>query len=250
MKIEIVARNYEVNEHLRKVTEQKLDKLDKYFDEEASAKVSFKKQAQSLTTEVMLDYCGRLVRATASSDNFYDNLDIVLPKLEGQIRKYRTRFDKHNKNAAFREAAVYALNENNAKQNVVKEKKFRLSPMTVGEAAEEMELLGHSFYVFLEAKSNTVQVLYKRNDGDLGLIEPEFSDGNRYIYRLAVFSVFHRGSGRRTFRRRSSRGGSFFGIVQGIQRGVCKRGKSARGEYAHTLGAHLNHPVRAAVIQS
>ena len=174
MKIEIVARNYEVNEHLRKVTEQKLDKLDKYFDEEASAKVSFKKQAQSLTTEVMLDYCGRLVRATASSDNFYDNLDIVIPKLEGQIRKYRTRFDKHNKNAAFREAAVYALNENNAKQNVVKEKKFRLSPMTVDEAAEEMELLGHSFYVFLEAKSNTVQVLYKRNDGDLGLIEPEF----------------------------------------------------------------------------
>ena len=174
MKIEIVARNYEVNEHLRKVTEQKLDKLDKYFDEEASAKVSFKKQAQSLTTEVMLDYCGRLVRATASSDNFYDNLDIVLPKLEGQIRKYRTRFDKHNKNAAFRETAVYALNENNAKQNVVKEKKFRLSPMTVDEAAEEMELLGHSFYVFLEAKSNTVQVLYKRNDGDLGLIEPEF----------------------------------------------------------------------------
>ena len=174
MKIEIVARNYEVNEHLRKVTEQKLDKLDKYFDEEASAKVSFKKQAQSLTTEVMLDYCGRLVRATASSDNFYDNLDIVLPKLEGQIRKYRTRFDKHNKNAAFRESAVYALNENNAKQNVVKEKKFRLSPMTVDEAAEEMELLGHSFYVFLEAKSNTVQVLYKRNDGDLGLIEPEF----------------------------------------------------------------------------
>ena len=174
MKIEIVARNYEVNEHLRKVTEQKLDKLDKYFDEEASAKVSFKKQAQSLTTEVMLDYCGRLVRATASSDNFYDNLDIVLPKLEGQIRKYRTRFDKHNKNAAFRESAVYALNENNAKQNVVKEKKFRLSPMTVDEAAEEMELLGHSFYVFLEAKSHTVQVLYKRNDGDLGLIEPEF----------------------------------------------------------------------------
>ena len=174
MKIEIVARNYEVNEHLRKVTEQKLDKLDKYFDEEASAKVSFKKQAQSLTTEVMLDYCGRLVRATASSDNFYDNLDIVLPKLEGQIRKYRTRFDKHNKNAAFRESAVYALNENNTKQNVVKEKKFRLSPMTVDEAAEEMELLGHSFYVFLEAKSNTVQVLYKRNDGDLGLIEPEF----------------------------------------------------------------------------
>ena len=175
MKIEIVSRNHEVNEHLRKVIEQKLDKLGKYFDEEADVKVSLKKQAQSLTTEVMLDYCGRLVRATASSDNFYDNLDIVLPKLEGQIRKYRTRFDKHNKNAAFREAATYAgVGDEKANKNVVKEKKFRLTPMTVEEAAEEMELLGHSFYVFLEAKSHTVQVLYNRNDGDLGLIEPEF----------------------------------------------------------------------------
>lgn len=176
MKIEIVARNYEVNDHLRKIIEQKLDKLDKYFDENASVKVSLKKQAQSLTTEVMLDYCGRLVRATASSDNFYDNLDVVLPKIEGQIRKYRTRFDRHNKNAAFRDSAVYISGGDVAgeKHSVVKEKKFRLTPMTVDEAIEEMELLGHSFYVFLEAKSNTVQVLYARNDGDLGLIEPEF----------------------------------------------------------------------------
>ena len=65
------------------------------------------------------------------------------------------------------------LANENAKSNIVKEKKFKLVPMTLMEAEEEMELLGHSFYVFLEAKTNTVQVLYKRNDGDLGLIEPE-----------------------------------------------------------------------------
>ena len=114
-----------------------------------------------------------LVRATASSENFYDNLDVVLPKLEGQIRKYRTRFDKHQKNSAFRDQALFGDDADKKAQTVVKEKKFLLSPMTVEEAMEEMELLGHSFYVFLEAKSNTVQVLYLRNDGDLGLIEPE-----------------------------------------------------------------------------
>lgn len=172
MNIEIVARNCEANDHLKRITEQKLDKLGKYFDEEPRVKVSFKKQATSLTTEVMLDYCGRLVRATATGDNFYDNLDVVLPKLEGQIRKHRTRFDKHSKNSAFRDDALFAGGEDR-NVSVVKEKKFKLTPMTVKEAAEEMELLGHSFYVFMEAKSGTVQVLYKRNDGDLGLIEPE-----------------------------------------------------------------------------
>lgn len=176
MKFDIYAKNYEVGEKLKNITEQKLAKLDKYFkDDETVAKVSFKKQANSLTTEIMLDFNGKLVRATATSDNFYDNIDIILPKLEGQIRKHRTKFDKHNKNAAFNDAAIYDLknDEENAKQQVVKKKNFVLSPMTVKEAEEEMELLGHSFYVFLEAKSNTVQVLYKRNDGDLGLIEPQ-----------------------------------------------------------------------------
>ena len=176
MKFEITARNYELSEKLRKVTEQKLSKLDKYFGgEDVSARVSFKKQAQSLTLEVMLDYAGKFVRASATSDNFYNNIDIVLPKLEGQIRKHRTRFDKHNKNMAYRDASMFDGDNvvENSKSDVVKQKKFKLVPMTLEEAEEEMELLGHNFYVFLDAKTDTIQVLYKRNDGDLGLIEPQ-----------------------------------------------------------------------------
>lgn len=176
MKIELTGRNYEIGERLKEMTEKKLNKLDKYFgDDDVTAKVCLKKQAKFLTTEVMLDYSGKFVRASASSDNFYNNLDVVLPKLEGQIRKYRTRFDKQKKNNAFKEVALFE-NENdyeNSKNTVVKEKKFKLTPMTVDEAIEEMDLSGHSFYVFKEAKTNTVQILYKRNDGDLGLIEPE-----------------------------------------------------------------------------
>jgi len=176
MKIEIVGRNYNVGDHLRDVTEQKLAKLDKYFDDDGTyAKVSFKKEANSQTTEVMLEYAGKFVRATATSDNFYENLDKVLPKLEGQIRKHRTRFDKSSKNAAYREVTMFngGRDYESKDASIVKEKKFQLKPMTLNEAMEEMELLGHSFYVFLDAKSNTVQVLYKRNDGDLGLIEPQ-----------------------------------------------------------------------------
>lgn len=176
MKFDVYAKNYEVGEKLKNITEQKLAKLDKYFkDDETTAKVSFKKQGNSFTTEIMLDFNGKLVRATATGDNFYDNIDAVLPKLEGQIRKHRTRFDKHNKNAAFNDAAIFDVKNDaeNDKRQLVKKKSFVLTPMTVKEAEEEMELLGHSFYVFLEAKTNTVQVLYKRNDGDLGLIEPQ-----------------------------------------------------------------------------
>ena len=172
MRIEITTKNYELSEKLRQITEQKLSKLDKYFEVEAKVKVSFKKEANALTTEVMLGYAGKFVRATATSDNFYDNLDIVLPKIEGQIRKYRTRFDKHQKVRAYRESAVFETADREQKEkSIVKDKKFKLVPMTIEEAMEE--LLGHNFYVFLEAKSGTIQILYQRNDGDLGLIQPE-----------------------------------------------------------------------------
>ncbi len=176
MNIEITCRNCELNDHLKRIIDQKFMKLDKYFDEQATVKVCLKKQASKTTTEVMLDYTGKFVRATATGENFYDNLDEVLPKIEGQIRKHRTRFDKHQKNVSFKEDSVYDNEnkwENKSTGSVVKEKAFKLKPMTVNEAIEEMELLGHSFYVFLEAKTHSVQVLYLRSDGDLGLIEPE-----------------------------------------------------------------------------
>ncbi len=178
MKVELTSKNYNVSEHLKDITDQKLSKLDKYFnDDDTSVKVCFKKEAKNCVTEVMLTYGGRFVRATASSDNFYDNIDLVLPKIEGQIRKYRTIFDKSKRNGAFEQKGEFAGEEfweNKPQANVVKEKQFKLTPKTVDEAIKEMELLGHSFYVFLEAKTNTVQVLYLRNDGDLGLIEPKF----------------------------------------------------------------------------
>ncbi len=176
MKLVILSRNYEVSEKLRNLATLKLGKLDKYFgDGEAEVKINFKKEGTLSTAEVMLNFAGKFVRATASGDNFYDTLDVVLPKLEGQIRKYRTRFDKHNKNNAYKETAIFDGEEKyeNVKSSIVKEKKFVLKPMTLNEAIEEIDALGHSFYIFKEAKTNTIQVLYKRNDGDLALIETE-----------------------------------------------------------------------------
>ena len=174
MNVYIYSKDYRVSDKLKDITERKLAKLDKYFkDDAATAKVTFKVNGNFLTTEIMLDYNGKLVRAATTSDNFYENIDTILPKLEGQIRKYRTRFDKDRKNSAFTDVSAFRGGDKHPSGNVVKQKKFNLKPMTVKEAVEEMELSGHSFYVFLEIKTNTVQVLYRRNDGDLGLIEPQ-----------------------------------------------------------------------------
>jgi putative sigma-54 modulation protein len=122
----------------------------------------------------MLEYEGRLVRAQVVGDNFYENIDKVLPKLEGQIRKHRTRFDKQQKNNAFKERTLYeSFEETESTDKVVKVKQFKLEPMTVEQAIEEMELLGHSFFVFFDSESKEVKVLYLRSDGELGLIEPK-----------------------------------------------------------------------------
>ena len=112
MRIEIIERNYQASQHLIDVVEKKIQKLDKYFEtDNADCKVYFKKENTSLKLEIMLEYEGRLVRAQVISDNFYENIDQILPKLEGQIRKHRTRFDKQQKNNAFKERTLYQNDE-------------------------------------------------------------------------------------------------------------------------------------------
>lgn len=175
MRIEIIERNYEASEHLKRITNEKLEKLDKYFgDDDTQCKVYFKKENASLKTEIMLDYHGNLIRATEVSDNFYENIDKILPKVEGQIRKHRTKFDKQQKNSAFKDISLYEPEEEIVfTERIVKEKTFKLKPMLVEEAIEEMEMLGHSFFIFFDLKSQSIKVLYLRSDGDLGLIDPE-----------------------------------------------------------------------------
>lgn len=175
MNIEIIERNYQASEHLKEVVMQKVEKLDKYFDNgSAKCKVYFKKENASLKSEIMLDYYGYLVRAQETSDNFYNNIDKLMPKIEGQIRKYRTKFDKQQKNVAFKESMVYEPEEQVVfTDRIVKEKSFKLKPMLVEEAIEEMDMLGHSFFIFFDLKSQSIKLLYLRSDGDLGLIDPE-----------------------------------------------------------------------------
>jgi putative sigma-54 modulation protein len=171
MRIEIVVKNYQMSEKLNDIITKKVTKLDKYFEEDTRCKIYLKTEGKQSKMEIQLDYKGNFLRAQAYADNFYDALDIVLPKLESQVFKYRTKLEKKLRQSADMSAKLFEQTET-VEPKLVKTKRFEMSPMSIEEAIEQFEMLGHTFYVFVDSASNMVKILYLRDDGNLGLIEP------------------------------------------------------------------------------
>ena len=171
MRIDIIAKNYQVNEKITAVIEKKTAKLDKYFEEEARCKMYLKKENRDCKMEAELSYKGVVIRAQAYAENFYDAVDLVVPKLEKQIYKHHSKLGKQARQTALKDSPFTADELRPA--TIVKTKKFKLEALDIDEAVEQFEMLGHTFFVFLDKKSENVKVLYLRDDGELGLIEPE-----------------------------------------------------------------------------
>ncbi len=177
MRIELISKGYNEGNRLVSVIEKKLSKLDKFFQTEPSAKIKLSTVGKDkYTMEITISFGGQIVRSEVTSDNMYDNIDLIAPKLERQISKYRDRISSKQPKKALplklEEDEVQATPENIGK--IVKVKNFNISIITVDEAVAELELLDHDFYVFVNAENNKVSVVYKRNDGDYGLITPEY----------------------------------------------------------------------------
>jgi len=171
MRIEIVVKNYQMSEKLNEIITKKVEKLGKYFEDETRCKIYLKKEGKQNKMEIQLDHKGNFLRAQAYADNFYDALDVVLPKLESQVYKHRTRLDKQlRQNLDVGELEFDKPDTVDPK--LVKTKRFEMKPMSLDEAVEEYEMLGHSFYVYLDADTNRIKVIYSRDDGNYGLIEP------------------------------------------------------------------------------
>ena len=111
------------------------------------------------------------MRAEVVSDNMYDNIDIILPKLERQVRKYRTKLGKKVKESAFDMEALYGDSEPTRELAVARIKETEVRKMSVKDAIAEMELLDHSFYVFINEANGLVNIVYKRAAGDVGLLD-------------------------------------------------------------------------------
>ena len=172
MEIKYIAKNYKISDKLKDIIEKKLNKLEKYFNKNVDVKVACSEQNDTCKLEVTINSAGLFIRSEVSSDNMYNNIDLAMPKLERQIiknnKKYKNKFAER---VAF-DAFEFIENEpEDVKHSVVKKKTFELNPMTVEDAEAYMEAVGHSFYVFLNGESGEINVLYKRNDGNLGLIE-------------------------------------------------------------------------------
>ncbi len=180
MRLEISSKNYKPNNHLKEILQKKISRFDKFFDKEAQTKVLLSSTGNNkYTMEVTILFNDMRVRSEVTGDNMFDNIDIVLPKIERQIIKYRKRFDNKLKKEAFEQEPIYAQsatksNNHHRYGKLVREKSFEIAMSTVENAIEEMELLSHNFYIFLNADNNRVSIVYKRKDGDYGLISPEY----------------------------------------------------------------------------
>lgn len=177
MKLNFTGKNIEVTEALRNVTEKKLGKLDKYFQGDAEGNVVYSVERNRKIIEVTINLPGTILRAEESSDDMYASIDKAVDVLEGQIRKHKTKLQKrYNNGETIRFENISPLNEEEGKNGpkIVRVKRFDMKPMSEEEAILQMELLRHNFFVFMNAESDNLNVLYKRKDGNYGLIEPEF----------------------------------------------------------------------------
>lgn len=177
MKVTIVAKNVEVTPALKEMVEKKISKLDKYFEPNVEAKATLSVQKNRQIFEVTIPFNGVILRREESSDDMYKSIDIVEEKLQRQIRKQKTKLSRKNTGGSLRYPDFVAGEvkddiENAAK--VVKVKNFNVKPMSKEEAMLQIELLGHNFFVYEDSESDNINVLYKRNDGNYGLIEPEY----------------------------------------------------------------------------
>lgn len=172
MKIEITSKDYNVSDKLKDIIEKKVGKLDKYFNDDAVTKVNCKKEGNLNKLELTVRSKGLFYRAEVSSDNMYENIDLALPKVEKQIIKYGDKFftrlkkDSLNKSFLFFDEAPVM-----PKRELVKKKTFELEPISVEDAKVFLDTIDNNFYVFLNRETGRVNILYKRLDDNLGLIE-------------------------------------------------------------------------------
>lgn len=174
MKFTIVGRNIEVTPGLRSSVEDKLGKLDKYFkpDTEVYVTLSVEKERQKI--EVTIPVKGNIIRSEQVSNDMYVSIDLVEEVIERQLKKYKKKIiDKHQNGNSFTQAFVETEEEQDDEVKIVRTKKFDIKPMYPEDACVQMELLGHSFYVFCNAETDQVNVVYKRKGDTYGLIEPE-----------------------------------------------------------------------------
>ncbi len=171
----ISGKNIEVTEGLKSAIYDKLGRLEKFFTDDTDAQVTFSVEKERQKIEVTIPMKGHIVRAEQSSDDMYVSIDLVVEVIERQITRYKKKITDKEQNKAFINSEFFDEEvEDDEEIKIIRSKRFAVKPMYPEDACVQMELLGHNFYVFRNAETDEVNVVYKRKGNTYGLIEPEF----------------------------------------------------------------------------
>ena len=171
MKFTIVERKMKIDDDLRAYALRKVEKLDRYFQQDSDTTLTFSELRGKQTVEVTVRQVGLVVRAEETTSDMFASVDGAVSSIERQIRKHKTRLEKRLREGAFDKIAEQqaALAEDDF--DVVRRKRFDVKPMSVEEAILQMNLIGHSFFAFRnEEKDGAFSVVYRRNDGGYGVL--------------------------------------------------------------------------------
>lgn len=191
MEVQVRGKGVAVTEALREYADRKVHKLTKHFHNLRAATITQIVQGKSQKVEVMIDCDGLMVRCEERGDDLYAAMDRVVDKLERKLQKCKTRnghnghhnnhlhahhhhYGHHGEVVSLRTAPFEdGLEEDPVQGRIVRHKRFEIKPLPTGEAVQQMELLSHDFFVFENAETGEVNVLYRRDDGNYGILEPE-----------------------------------------------------------------------------
>jgi len=174
MQINFSSKNVPISPTLQEYAEKKLSKLSRFFDNIENIEVIFSEEdwkdgSRAHKVEVTIKANGKIIKASEANQDFRSSIDLVVDKLEAQLKKYKEKMIDREKRAPSL-TEMFTKEEEEKNKKVVKVKRFSLKPMDIEEAILQMELLGHGFFVFLDADTYKTSILYKRKDGNYGLI--------------------------------------------------------------------------------
>ena len=174
MKFVIIGKNIDVTPGLRSSVEDKIGKLEKYFTPDTEVHVTLSVEKDRHKIEVTIPVKGSIIRSEQVSNDMYISIDLVEEIIERQLKKYKNKIiDKEQASDSFRKEYVERDYQDEDEVKIVRTKQFDMKPMYPEDACVQMELLGHGFYVFLNAETDQTCVVYKRKGNTYGLIEPE-----------------------------------------------------------------------------
>jgi len=176
MKVLVKGKNLEISDSLREYAEKKAAKIGKFFTSSPlAAQITMSTERGMDIVDVTVQLKDLLLRGEDKTSDMYASVDGAIEKIERQILKFKTRINRrlHSENEIVA-APIPGVDEVLEEPRVVRTKRFAIKPMSIGEAIMQMDLLGHDFYVFSNAETEEVNVVYRRRDGNYGLIEPEF----------------------------------------------------------------------------